>query len=87
MHDPFKNRTPSLSGPATDIIPVTPSDSTNLSAVCVALYIETGGDLVIVTQAGATRTVAVADQSMLPVGVRRVQATGTTATGIHGFVV
>ncbi len=87
MHDPFKNRTPSLSGPATDIIPVTPSDSTNLPAVCVALYIEAGGDLVIVTQAGAMRTVAVADQSMLPVGVRRVQATGTTATGIHGFVV
>jgi len=29
----------------------------------------------------------VGDQSILPVGVRRVRATGTTATGIHALVV
>lgn len=34
----------------------------------------------------APRTVTVADQTLLPVGVRRVHATGTTATGLHALV-
>ncbi|SIO11912.1 spike base protein, RCAP_Rcc01079 family [Vannielia litorea] len=87
MNDPFKNRTPSLAGPATDILPITPSDGTDLAAVCVSLYVETGGSLSIVTQGGQTRSVSVGDRTILPVGVRRVRATGTTASGIHGFVV
>ncbi|QDC08731.1 hypothetical protein FHY55_05530 [Oceanicola sp. D3] len=87
MHDPFKNRSPSLSGPATDIIPITPADGTDLPSVCVALYVETGGTLAITTQAGAARSVTVGDRAILPVGTRQVAATGTTASGIHGFVV
>lgn len=85
MSDPFKNRSPSLSGPATDLIPVTPSDSVDLPVVAVALYVEGKGAVRFVSQAGATRTVVVLDGAILPVGVRRVMATGTTATGIHGL--
>ncbi|ATG48150.1 hypothetical protein CEW89_11550 [Celeribacter ethanolicus] len=87
MSDPFKNRTPSLNGPATDLSPVTPSDTVNFAKVAVALYIESAGTLSIVTQKSETRTVAVGDFAILPVGVRRVNATGTTATGIHAFIV
>ncbi len=87
MNDPFKNRSPNLSGPATDIIPITPADGTDLPTVCVALYIETGGTLAVVTQAGESRSITLGDRSILPVGVRRVEATGTSASGIHGFVV
>jgi hypothetical protein len=86
MTDLFLNRSATLSDPARDIMPVTPSDSTDLGAVAVALYVETGGVLSIDTVFGDTRTVTVADFSILPVGVRRVRASGTSASGIHALV-
>ena len=87
MNNPFEKRTSSLNGPAQDILPVIPDDATDLPQVAVALYVETGGAITFNTVSGATRTVAVADYSILPVGVARVQSTGTTATGIHALMV
>jgi len=84
--NPFDNRSLALSGPATDAFPVDPDDGTDLPDVAVGLYVETGGTLGFVSVTGQTRTVAVADFSILPVGVRRVRATGTTAAGIHALV-
>ncbi|MBW6506885.1 MAG: hypothetical protein K0B00_09065 [Rhodobacteraceae bacterium] len=86
MTNPFK-RAPSLSDPARNIVPVTPDDNTDLADIAVALYVETGGTLAIHTLGGALRTIKVADFSILPVGVRRVLAAGTTATGIHAMTV
>jgi hypothetical protein len=85
--NPFENRALSLSGPAIDMLPIVPNDTTDLSEVAVALYTETGGALSIVTAKGSVRTVNVANNSILPVGVRRVNATGTTAAGIHAMVI
>ena len=87
MSNPFENRVSSLSGPATDLLPVTPDDVSALPEVAIALYVETGGALSIVTARGNARTVTVADRSILPVGVRQVNATGTSATGIHAMVI
>lgn len=87
MTNPFENRTSSLSGPATDILPVTPDDVTEMAAMAIALYVESGGTLSLLTAQGGSRSVVVADKSILPVGVRRVNATGTTATGIHAMVI
>ena len=87
MTNPFQSRAPSLGGPATDIIAVTPDDATDLPDVAVALYVETGGDLSLVSERGFERQVRVADFTFLPVGTRRVRATGTTAAGIHALVV
>ncbi len=87
MSNPFANRTPSLSGPATDIIAVTPDDVTDLTETAIALYVETGGTISLVTVRGAARTVNVTDNQILPVGARRVNATGTTAVGIHALVI
>lgn len=84
--NPFSNRASGLTGPATDALPVTPNDSTDLLHVAMGLYIETGGTIVIDTVHGGTRTIMVADFAILPLGVRRVRATGTTATGIHALV-
>lgn len=84
--NPFAHRARSIHGPATDALPVTPDDATDLPMVAIALYVETGGTLVIDTVAGETRTIAVADFSILPLGTRRVRATGTTASGIHALV-
>lgn len=87
MTNPFENRISSLSGPATDIVPVTPDDVTAMPEVAIALYVETGGALSVVTARGGARTVTVADRSILPVGIRQVNATGTTASGIHAMVI
>lgn len=86
MTNPFENRVSSLSGPARDLLPVTPNDAVDLAEVAVGLYVETGGTVSIVTVAGGTRSVSVPDFSVLPVGVTRVHATGTTASGIHALV-
>jgi hypothetical protein len=85
--NPFDGRAPSLSGPARDIVPIVPSDAGELPDVFPSLYVETGGVLVVVTEAGNERTFNVGDWSVFPLGVRQVKATGTTAAGIHGFVV
>lgn len=87
MSNPFANRVPSLSGPATDLLPVSPDDGQDLPSVALALYVETGGAVTFDTVAGNTRTVETTDFQILPVGTRRVRATGTTATGLHALVV
>jgi hypothetical protein len=87
LTNPFENRTYSLSGPATDIIPVTTDDVTEFSEVAVALYIETGGTLSVLTVRGGSRSINVTNNSILPVGIRRVNTTGTTASGIHAMVI
>ncbi len=87
MSNPFINRAPSLSGPATDIFPVVPSDTVDFTDVALALYVETGGTVDFVTAKGNTRTVIVGDLAILPVGTQRVNATGTTAAGIHAMVI
>jgi hypothetical protein len=83
--NPFTNRVSSLSGPARDIAPVIPSDTTDLAEAAIGLYVETGGAVVMTTIRGETRSVRVTDFSILPVGVMRVHATGTTASGIHAL--
>lgn len=85
--DIFQSRALSPAGPATDIIPVTPDDGVDLPIVASALYVEQGGILSIVTVRDEMRLVRVGDQTILPVGVRRVRATGTTALGVHALVV
>lgn len=86
MTDPFANRVLSPSGPATDLLPVVPSDTVDLPHVAIATYIEVGGTLSFVSAAGETRQVLVPDFTLLPVGTRRIRATGTTAAGIHALV-
>lgn len=85
MPDPFESRVSALHDPARDIFPVTPSDAADLPQVAVGLYVEQGGALRIDTVAGQTRSLVVGNLSLLPVGVRRVHATGTTALGLHGL--
>jgi hypothetical protein len=88
MANPFSGRAVSIGGPATDILPITPNDSTDLPDVAIALYVESGGVVVFDSVANsATRTVTVGDGAILPVGARRVRATGTTANGIHALVI
>lgn len=85
--DIFKSHALTPAGPATDILPVSPHDTDDLPFTASALYVEQGGAVSVVTIRNQTRTVILGDLALLPLGVRRVLATGTTATGIHALVV
>ncbi len=62
---------------------VTPSDSTVLPANVRALYVGTGGTLVVTDQAGTDATFSnVPTGALLPIRATKVKATGTTASTI-----
>lgn len=65
-------------------VAVTPSDSTDIAAGQTwGLYVGGTGDLVAVYQNGVTSTfTAVPAGAILPIRVKRVNSTSTTATGI-----
>lgn len=72
---------------ATQLIAITPSNTTNLSAAIKAIYVGTTGNLNI-TAADDTTNV---QMNNVPVGVYhiapiRIGATGTTASNIVGLI-
>ncbi|MEL6769216.1 MAG: hypothetical protein AAFP17_18705 [Pseudomonadota bacterium] len=87
MDNPFAGRAGSPTGPGIDYVPVTPNDITDFDDVAVALYVETGGAVNFVSVKGGTRSVQLPNYGYLLCGVSRVNATGTTASGIHAIVV
>jgi hypothetical protein len=87
IDNPFENRAGSTVGPGIDYLPVTPDDLADFEDVAVALYVETGGQIRFLSVKGNERTVTLPNFGYLLCGVRRVNATGTTATGIHAIVV
>lgn len=74
-----------LADPAGDAFPVTPSDTAIIPSR--ALYVGASGDVAVVTAAGNQVVFAgVPDGSIIPVRVRKVLSTGTTATGIVSLI-
>lgn len=87
--NPWTGSGGNLSGLARDIIPVTPSDSADIVSGAAALGITckgAAGNVVFVTVEGNTRTYPIALNEVLPVGITRVRASDTTATGIWAFM-
>ena len=83
MSDLFENRADTPSAPATRVAPVIPSDTVPLNATPKALYVGSGGTIVLRGAAGEDATFAnVADGAILPVRAGFVRATGTTASQI-----
>lgn len=70
------------SGPAIDVVPVTPSDSVDLAYTPKGVYIETGGNLAFLTVTNASRVLPL-DRGWHPISPKRILVTGTTAVGIH----
>lgn len=91
MANPFVyTNSPNQSGLVYDMVPVTPNDSTdNVGAgnIAIGLYVETGGVIAFQNKDGNERSVNVPDYHTLTCSIKRVKATGTTATGIHALVV
>lgn len=84
MADEFQAQSTLLDSPARDAFAITPDNNTDLDAVTRAVYVGGEGDLAVIMYSGAEVTLAGA-VGVVPVCVRRVKATGTTATGIVGL--
>ena len=75
-------------GIATDIMPITPNDSTdNVDANAIGLYVTAGGAITMNTAKGSDRVITVGSNTYHYISVKRIKSTGTTATGIHALVV
>lgn len=86
--DTFASFTPSLNDPARGGFAISPSDTTALAVLPRALFVGTGGTLVVRPIDGATDLTfrnLVAGQ-VLALRVSHVRATGTTATDLIGLV-
>ncbi|MEO0821342.1 MAG: hypothetical protein AAF074_13050 [Pseudomonadota bacterium] len=87
MNNPFQNRASAVAGPGLDYVPLAPNDGSDLADVAIALYVETGGAVTFTSVKGNVRSVNVPNYGYVLCGVKRVHATGTSASGIHGIVV
>ena len=83
--DNFSSDEPKLHSPATLIDEIFPDDQTELKNVTRALNVATSGTVRVMTVDGTLGDVFIAAGGTFPVRVRRVLATGTTATGIRGL--
>lgn len=87
MSDPFRHRVMGVDAPALGAFAVAPSDSTDLARPIRAVTIGTaGGTLSYVSREGVTCTTGPLPVGTYPMFATRVRATGTTATGLTGWV-
>ncbi|MGN6271219.1 MAG: spike base protein, RCAP_Rcc01079 family [Sphingomonas sp.] len=84
MTDPFSNSADAVSAPARRAVAVTPDDTTALADIPKALYVGSGGAIVMQgVDGGGDQTWAnVPTGAILPFRVAFVRATGTTAADI-----
>lgn len=72
--------TPAL--PASSAHAVVPDDGTDLETVCNAIHAATPGTVRVTTRSGDVVSIFVAEGGVVPIRVRRVWQSGTSATGI-----
>lgn len=86
MPDDFANHATGLSGPSDNADAITPSDGADLANSTRALYVGGSGNISVVMVGGQTVTFSnVQAGSVLPIRVKRVRSTNTTATLILGL--
>ena len=74
-------------GPAMDGFAITPSDSTNMAAICRAIYVGVAGDVVLVTSQSTVLTFKNCPAGLIiPIAAIRVNNTNTTATNLIGII-
>lgn len=87
MTEPFKNVNLSVDAPAIGALAVTPSDSVDLARPIRALTIgSSGGTLRYVSREGVICSTGPLPVGTYPFFALRILATGTTATGLTGWV-
>ena len=61
---------------------ITPSDTVNFPERQTAIYVGVGGTIALVQQGGPIVTITAVAGALLPFDLVRINATGTTATGL-----
>ncbi|MEE4154632.1 MAG: hypothetical protein V2I27_10780 [Erythrobacter sp.] len=86
--DPFTSTADSLNAPASRCFAITPDDVAELPYVPKALYVGSGGDIVVRPLEGEEDVIFsnTISGSILDIRVRAVRASGTSAEGIVGLV-
>lgn len=87
MQDPFDTASDSLIAPAREAFAVIPKDTGELSRATKAVYVGTGGDIVLRAVGSDTDVTLrnVAGGSVIAIRLRAVRASGTTAADLVGF--
>ena len=79
----LSDRTPGIDAPAANAAAVTPNDSADLTNVSRSLYVGGAGNVKVdMADVGTVTFTGVPAGTILPIRVKRVYATGTTATTI-----
>lgn len=76
------NKNSVLVSPITGAVALTTSDSVDLTEISVNLYVGVGGTLKLTMMDGSVVSYAAIAAGRHPLRVKRVWATGTSATGI-----
>lgn len=83
MSDPWRDSSGGITGPVTNAVAVTPSDSTALATVARALYVGGAGNVAVVFPNDVVVTLtAPAVGVWHPIRFKRINATNTTATNL-----
>ncbi len=87
LNDPFANTLESVVAPASDCFAISPNDTDDLPKATKALFVGTGGDVVLRPVSGTTDVTFrnLPDGSILDVRVRAVRASGTSAANLVGL--
>ena len=85
MPDASAPRTRRLSDPAIGVFAITPDDAADLPRFTIAINVATPGTLRVTMLDGSTGVLTVTPGQAMPIRVRRVWQSGTTATGILGL--
>lgn len=86
MPDIFADRNIGLSSPLIGGFSITPADNLDLPMVSRQLRVTgSGGNIALIWQGGDETIEPVSAGDILDWRIRRVKATGTTATGLRGY--
>lgn len=85
MSDIFATHQAGLESPATRLSQITPSDNEDLAFATRAVAVGADGYVRVTTVAGDTGSIFIPAGMPFPVRVKRIWASGTTATDIVGL--
>lgn len=84
-NDPYRDRVLDPTAPARKAFAITPSDTIDVEAVPRSIFVGVDGDVAVLMADDTTSLVFKNVSGLLPIMVKRVLATGTTATDIIGI--
>lgn len=86
LKDTFEGMLPGLTSPAEGVLSIAPNDALDLDKIPRVLMVATVGNVAVVMKDGTSGVLPGLQPGVpYPVRVKRVLASGTTATGIVGL--